>query len=142
MASELKVDKITGVTTAGSIDVTGEGNTITTNLQQGLVKAWAEFTGTGTAAFDDSFNMSSFSDNGTGNYDANFTNPFAGTPFSIQAQAIVGTSGYIGNCWISSDTRSTSNTGNWSMGYRQSSSGAGASVDAPHGWWTVNGDLA
>ena len=34
MASELKVDKFTGVTTAGSIDVTGEGNSTTTNLQQ------------------------------------------------------------------------------------------------------------
>ena len=38
MASELKVDKFTGVTTAGSIDVTGEGNSTTTNLQQGLAK--------------------------------------------------------------------------------------------------------
>ena len=36
MASELKVDKFTGVTTAGSILVTGEGNSTTTNLQQGL----------------------------------------------------------------------------------------------------------
>ena len=35
MASELKVDKFTGVTTAGSILVTGEGNSTTTNLQQG-----------------------------------------------------------------------------------------------------------
>ena len=40
MASELKVDKFTGVTTAGSILVTGEGNSTTTNLQQGLAKAW------------------------------------------------------------------------------------------------------
>ena len=36
MASELKVNKLTGVTTAGSISVTGEGNSTTTNLQQGL----------------------------------------------------------------------------------------------------------
>jgi len=36
MASELKVDKFTGVTTAGSILVTGEGNSTTTNLQQGF----------------------------------------------------------------------------------------------------------
>ncbi len=39
MASELKVDKFTGVTTAGSILVTGEGNSTTTNLQQGLCKS-------------------------------------------------------------------------------------------------------
>ena len=41
MASELKVNTLTGVSTAGSIAVTGEGNSTTTNLQQGLDKAWA-----------------------------------------------------------------------------------------------------
>ena len=40
MASQLKVDTLTGVTTAGSIVVTGEGNSTTTNLQQGLAKCW------------------------------------------------------------------------------------------------------
>ena len=43
MASILKVDTLTGVTTAGSISVTGEGNSTTTNLQQGLAKAWVSF---------------------------------------------------------------------------------------------------
>jgi hypothetical protein len=38
MASQLKVDTLTGVTTAGSIVVTGEGNSTTTSLQQGLIK--------------------------------------------------------------------------------------------------------
>ena len=46
MASQLKVDTLTGVTTAGSIVVTGEGNSTTTNLQQGLAKAWCHFDGT------------------------------------------------------------------------------------------------
>jgi hypothetical protein len=52
MASELKVDKFTGVTTAGSILVTGEGNSTTTNLQQGLAKVWS-CVEQGTTAFDD-----------------------------------------------------------------------------------------
>ena len=59
MASELKVDKFTGVTTAGSILVTGEGNSTTTNLQQGLCKHWGNLDGTGTIAIRDSFNTSS-----------------------------------------------------------------------------------
>ena len=63
MASELKVDKFTGVTTAGSILVTGEGNSTTTNLQQGLVKAWSQHHGNGTVA--DSFNSSHMTDHGT-----------------------------------------------------------------------------
>jgi len=68
MASELKVDKFTGVTTAGSILVTGEGNSTTTNLQQGLAKVWADVDMTGTATLDDSFNVSGLTDHGTGNF--------------------------------------------------------------------------
>ena len=36
--SEIKTDKFTGTSTAGSIVVTGEGGSTTTNLQQGLTK--------------------------------------------------------------------------------------------------------
>ena len=74
MASELKVDTLTGVTTAGSIVVTGEGNSTTTNLQQGLGKVFINFNGTGTIATRDSFNTSSIADLGTGNYRVVFSN--------------------------------------------------------------------
>ena len=74
MASQLKVDTITGVSTAGSIAVTGEGNSTTTNLQQGLAKAWIKYNGTGTIATRDSFNSSSIVDAGTGHYRVVFTN--------------------------------------------------------------------
>ena len=75
MASELKVDKFTGVTTAGSILVTGEGNSTTTNLQQGLAKAWNKFQGDASSiAVDDSFNVSSLEDVGTGQYRSIYTN--------------------------------------------------------------------
>ena len=68
MASQLKVDTITGVTTAGSIAVTGEGNSTTTNLQQGLVKSWINFNGVGTISNRGSFNVASLTDGGTGTY--------------------------------------------------------------------------
>ena len=76
MASQLKVDTITGVTTAGSISVTGEGNSTTTNLQQSLVKVWAKFNGSSFGELD-SFNVSSFTDSGTGNYTVNINNDFS-----------------------------------------------------------------
>ena len=83
MASELKVDKFTGVTTAGSISVTGEGNSTTTNLQQGLAKNWCSFDGAAsTLSFEDSFNSASLTDNGTGNYSVNFTNAMSNAFFS------------------------------------------------------------
>ena len=81
MASELKVDKFTGVTTAGSIDVTGEGNSTTTNLQQGLLKAWSHITTHNTVA--DSLNLSSVTDQGTGQSNDNFTNAFGNTTYCI-----------------------------------------------------------
>ena len=77
MASELKVDKFTGVTTAGSIDVTGEGNSTTTNLQQGLAKSWTSFQSQGTFSTHDSFNQSSATDNATGDHTTTYTNSFS-----------------------------------------------------------------
>jgi len=83
MASELKVDKFTGVTTAGSIDVTGEGNSTTTNLQQGLCKMWAKLDGSGTIGLDDSFNVGSITDEGTGEYSFTFSNNMNNANFNV-----------------------------------------------------------
>ena len=72
--SEILVNKLTGTSTAGSILVTGEGNSTTTNLQQGLAKSWANGNGDSTAAIQNSFNNASITDNGTGDYTFGFTN--------------------------------------------------------------------
>ena len=69
----LKTNTLTGTSTAGSIAVTGEGNSTTTNLQQGLVKAWINL-GTSSATNRDSFNHSSITDNGTGDFSPVMTN--------------------------------------------------------------------
>jgi hypothetical protein len=83
MASTLKINTLTGVTTAGSIAVTGEGNSTTTNLQQGLVKCWVNFDGTATdAAARDSFNVSGMTDSSSGNYVVSFSNNMANANFS------------------------------------------------------------
>ena len=72
--SEIKTDKLTGTSTAGSILVTGEGNSTTTNLQQGLAKAWNRFAGGSVPTFLDSLNNSTATDNGAGDYTFAFTN--------------------------------------------------------------------
>jgi len=97
MASELKVDKFTGVTTAGSISVTGEGNSTTTNLQQGLAKAWVDLNGSGTIAARDSFNVSSNTDNGTSDYTTTFSSAMSNDDFAVSAQSTSSGSGYICN---------------------------------------------
>lgn len=43
----------------------------------GSAKAWVRFNGTGTVAINASFNVTSITDNGVGNYTVNFTTPFA-----------------------------------------------------------------
>ena len=73
-ASEIAIDKLKGVSSAGSMTVVGEGGSTTTNLQQGLVKAWANSSGSGTPAVDDSFNTSSLTDNGTGDFTITINN--------------------------------------------------------------------
>jgi len=84
MASILKVDTITGVTTAGSIAITGEGNSTTTNLQQGLAKAWS-FTAADGASISDSFNISSLGDTAAGQQTLNFNNDFGSANHSVVA---------------------------------------------------------
>lgn len=48
----------------------------------GLAKAWVNFNGTGTPAIRASFNVTSITDNGTGDYTVNFTNALADANFS------------------------------------------------------------
>ena len=47
-------------------------------LDQRMAKAWARFNGTGTPAFIGSYNCSSITDIGTGNYTVNFTSAISG----------------------------------------------------------------
>ena len=47
-----------------------------------LCRAWVNFNGTGTIAIRASFNVSSITDNGTGNYTVNFTNALTDANYS------------------------------------------------------------
>ena len=78
----LKTNTLTGTSTAGSIAVTGEGNSTTTNLQQGLCKAWVKFKGDSTAAINDSFNITGITDQGTGQYQFAIANDMSSAHFS------------------------------------------------------------
>ena len=74
--STLVIDTIQGKTTAGSVNVRGEGSN-NTNLQQGLIKFFVTYTENSTTATFSSFNFSSLTDNGTGQTNHSFTNNFA-----------------------------------------------------------------
>jgi hypothetical protein len=92
--SEILTNKLTGTSTAGSILVTGEGNSTTTNLQQGLIKVWADYSGGGTPVADDSFNCSSLTDVSVGRKQQDFTsNMSSGNFFVIDGMIADGNSG-------------------------------------------------
>jgi len=48
-----------------------------------LAKAWVNFNGTGTVAIRDSYNVSSITDNATGQYYVNFSTPMNNTNYSV-----------------------------------------------------------
>ena len=75
MASILKVDNLRGNTAAGNITITGEGGSGTIQFQQGLAKGWvASATDSSQSIAGDTFNVSGFTDVGTGNSNHTLTN--------------------------------------------------------------------
>ena len=73
MASELRVNTLK--------DASGNNSVATSTVAQGRAKAWHK--AQDNATLDDSFNISSGSDQGTGNYDYSFTNGMNNANYSI-----------------------------------------------------------
>jgi hypothetical protein len=59
----------------------------TQNGMTGIAKAWVNFKGTGTVAIRSSFNVSSITDNGTGDYTVNFTTAMPNANYSLVGMA-------------------------------------------------------
>ena len=77
MAGKIIADQIEH-STAGSLD--------TSYVVQGSAKAWADYSGSGTS-YTASFNFSSATDNGTGDYTVTFTSAMGSGNFSINGIA-------------------------------------------------------
>ena len=56
-------------------------------LDQRMAKAWVNFTGTSTVGINSAYNVSSISDNGTGDYTVNFTVNMANVNYSMAGMA-------------------------------------------------------
>ena len=84
--SEVKTDKLTGVSTAKTVTVT-VGASATQSLETGLVKAWINANTGSTPATNDSFNFSSITDNADGDESFNFSNNMANDDFAVGGMA-------------------------------------------------------
>lgn len=81
--SEIKIDNLTGKTSAGNITVTSEGGAATMQLQQGLAKFYNRFHGGQLPAIIGSINQSSVTDNGTGDFTCAFVNNMNNTTYTF-----------------------------------------------------------
>ena len=73
--SELRADTITASDGTSPVTLTG----------QTAAKAWVNFNGTGTPAIRQSGNVSSITDNSTGNFTANFASSLTDADYSVVA---------------------------------------------------------
>jgi hypothetical protein len=65
----------------------GVVSTSSENVIRGSARAWVNFNGTGTVAIRASYNVSSITDNGTGDYTVNFTNALPTANYAIAGAA-------------------------------------------------------
>ena len=137
--SEILVNKLTGTSTAGSILVTGEGNSTTTNLQQGLAKAWINFNGVGTVAIRDSYNISSLADDGTGLYTLSWSSNFANDDYSNAGMSGQQSAAMINVSCSIDTTAPTTSASQYNTMYENSGSG---NFDCTQVTIQVLGDLA
>lgn len=68
-------------TTLSTVD--GTATVPVNTVVNGSAKAWVNFNGTGTVAIRAAFNVSSITDNGTGNYTLNFTAALTDTNYCV-----------------------------------------------------------
>jgi len=128
----LKTNTLTGTSTAGSIAVTGEGNSTTTNLQQGLCKMWFSADMDGTSGMNDSFNSGTLTDNGTGDLSVAMTNNMSSIEYS--GAGSVNTAGSFTNVVVIRDHQTSS--------IRLVTNNSDSNIDFDPSTFQIMGDLA
>lgn len=84
-AVTLAAPAVAGTTTLTLPATTG---TVLNDATVGVCRAWVNFNGTGTVAIRASFNVTSITDNGTGDYTVNFTTAMPDANYSVAFGAL------------------------------------------------------
>jgi len=97
-AGFVATDQIRGNTAANSVTVVGEGGTNTTNLQQGLVKAYTCIDASEGVEFssNDSFNIGSITDSATGKFTLVYTSNMATVRYNAPGGCYTATGHSVG----------------------------------------------
>ena len=137
MASILRVNTLTDASSNNSIAMSF--------VAEGSAKAWTNFNGTGTIASRDSFNVGSLTDQGTGQYDINFTSNMGNSNHcpTANTNGFSATNNFVSATFAALGTSNSSMTGN-----STSTTSLGCFVegsdyaDAILNFVSVHGDLA
>ena len=133
--SEIKVDTLTGKTSAGDITVTSEGGAATQSLQQGLAKSWVNIDIAGTVSVNDSLNVGSIIDGGAGVFNVVLSNNMNNNTYS--SVGVVDGTGLTINCHTcQTDGRTTSQYRAYTF------NGSGSATDYTCLLYQTAGDLA
>ena len=124
------------ISNTGQITAQGEG-TATTNLQQGLAKAWLTLDGEGSIAIIHSNNIATVTDNETGDYSFTYTNNM-GTAKHPVTGSVVGASTDYFFSYVTSEGIAQATTGNTTRNMHYS--GVYQDCDPTH--FVIHGDLA
>lgn len=122
--------------TCGAVPFSGVTGKPTTLSGYGITdekcKAWVNFNGTGTVAIRSSFNVSSITDNGVGDYTVNFTNAMPDTNYAaiVSAQAESNGTNWTFPSLYASGTPLTTNSARITMS--PSGAGGGGNVDGDY----------
>tara|TARA_B100001939_G_scaffold332148_1_gene330872 strand:+ start:425 stop:841 length:417 start_codon:yes stop_codon:yes gene_type:complete len=137
--STIKTNTLTGTTSAGSIVVTGEGGSTTTNLQQGLIKVWT-FYDVDSDGIHDSFNTASFTDTGSGSSTIAYTNNMNSVNYAPMGGSTHDSGTY--GCYMPLNHDDPPTTSDVKFDHMQPYSASGTRVDQELATLQVTGDLA
>tara|TARA_R100000697_G_scaffold63399_1_gene76258 strand:+ start:56 stop:454 length:399 start_codon:yes stop_codon:yes gene_type:complete len=130
------------IDTSGQVSIRGEGSATTTNLQQGLCKAWATFNATGTAATRDTFNVSGLTDNGTGDFSFAFSSNFETANAYVAGGLVAHSSQSTATYTLRAYSSSTLTTSSARMSMVYNTDSAQGVSDYAYGSTLMHGDLA
>ena len=107
-------------------DTSGGSGSTPAQIEQGRAKSWCCLNAEGTETINDSFNVSSLTDNGTGDYVINFSTALANANCTVSVNCSRGddNGGDVAN-WGGVHTKATSS---FALGLWQTNSGLSASM--------------
>ena len=108
----------------------------TTYSARGIAKAWVNFNGTGTIAARDSENVSSLTDNGTGDYTVSFTAAMGNANYSFSGNGRVSIGSNTCVCQPSNAHYATSSIRGFAVSMQD------APIDCDFTNVSIHGDLA